>query len=230
MEFTASRLSPLLTTARLRLAPQVAAHAETMLMVLADSRTHLYIPTQPPTDLAALQARYAALEARRSPDGSQWWLNWTVYTAECAIGTVQATVWPEQLCSSVAYILYGFRLFRAGIEPVLLLLPLVGLDRVQHTDAEHDLIGVRIIFHPDAWGRGYAGEAMHAVLHFLHFERGITRFKAEIDTRNTASQRLAQRLGFIRVDQILGADEFKGAVSDEFIYKLALTDKRKSAG
>ena len=55
---------------------------------------------------------------------------------------------------------------------------------------------------------------MRAVLAFLP-SLGVSLAKAYIDTRNLASQRLVTRLGFVQVDEILVADEFKGEVSDE---------------
>ena len=51
---------------------------------------------------------------------------------------------------------------------------------------------------------------------------GVSLAKAYIDTRNLASQRLVTRLGFVQVDEILVADEFKGEVSDEYVYELQL--------
>jgi ribosomal-protein-alanine N-acetyltransferase len=43
---------------------------------------------------------------------------------------------------------------------------------------------------------------------------------AEIDTRNAASIRLVEGLGFERVEIVRDADWFKGAASDEFRYAL----------
>ncbi len=71
--------SPLLTP-RPKLEPQVAAHSDAMLKLLADPRIHLSLPSDPPTDPAALWARYERLESRRSPNGRELWLNWTVVT------------------------------------------------------------------------------------------------------------------------------------------------------
>ncbi|WP_425147285.1 GNAT family N-acetyltransferase [Deinococcus sp.] len=171
-------LNPLLTTPRLRLEPQVAAHAPAMLAVLADPRVHSYLPSNPPTDPEALRGRYERLESRRSPDGSELWLNWTVFRDSAALGTVQATVHPAEHLADVAY-----------------------------------------VFAPAAWGQGYASEAMQAVLEHLRATLGVQLFRASIDTRNVASQRLAERLGFVRVAEVKAADEFKGALSDEFVYE-----------
>lgn len=63
-----------LQTARLTLEPQCAAHAAAMFAVLSDPAIYEY-ENAPPASVDALRARYAFLEGRRSPDGSQQWLN-----------------------------------------------------------------------------------------------------------------------------------------------------------
>lgn len=70
--------------------------------------------------------------------------------------------------------------------------------------------------------QGYAKEALGALLPALREVYGIGRFHAEIDTRNIASIRLVESLGFECVRRIDHADEFKGAVSDEFHYALTM--------
>lgn len=81
-----------LTTARLSLEPQTAAHAPEMFGVLSDPAIYEY-ENEPPRSLDWLRERFARLESRQSPDGRQQWLNWVVrlHGAEL-IGYVQATV------------------------------------------------------------------------------------------------------------------------------------------
>ncbi len=82
-------------TRRLSLEPQVAAHAEEMYRVLSDPRIYEF-ENEPPPSLEWLRERFAKLESRRSPDGSERWLNWTVRLAGSGpIGYVQATVQPS---------------------------------------------------------------------------------------------------------------------------------------
>ena len=52
--------------------------------------------------------------------------------------------------------------------------------------------------HPDRWGQGLAQEAVHAVLGHAFDGLGLRRVEADIDPRNAASCRLAERMGFIR--------------------------------
>lgn len=73
----------------------------------------------------------------------------------------------------------------------------------------------------DHWGRGYATEACRRVVRALFDDFDAERVVAQIDTRNAASIRLAERLGFTRGALKQGADHFKGATSDEYTYTLA---------
>lgn len=79
---------------------------------------------------------------------------------------------------------------------------------VEHRAAPGRVIGkagcwradeVGYIFHPDVWGRGYAQEALAAILPRA-FARSpdLTAISAEVDPRNEASLRLLERLGFER--------------------------------
>ena len=94
-----------LETPRLVLEPQVAAHADEMFVVLSDPAIYEF-ENAPPASAEALRERYRALESRRSSDGTQLWLNWTVRlkSGRAAIGYVQATVLPD----ATALVAYEF--------------------------------------------------------------------------------------------------------------------------
>lgn len=72
------------------------------------------------------------------------------------------------------------------------------------------------------WGKGYATEACKGVLNLLADRYAVQEVTAEVDTRNTASIKLLERLGFERVSLKENADFFKGSRSDEFLYRLKL--------
>jgi [ribosomal protein S5]-alanine N-acetyltransferase len=73
---------------------------------------------------------------------------------------------------------------------------------------------------PKFWGLGYATEACQQVIKILFIEYPITEIIAEVDTRNVASYKLLERLSFERVRLKERADFFKGAYSDEYVYRL----------
>lgn len=91
-------LEEVLATPRLRLEPQRECHAEELFPLLADPRLYTHIPLEPLASLQALCERLARLSARRSPDGSELWLNWVMCHVRdgAFVGRVQATVRAER--------------------------------------------------------------------------------------------------------------------------------------
>ena len=88
---------------------------------------------------------------------------------------------------------------------------------------DHPALLAYMIFVP-FWRQGYAREACARVLAHLFEDYHVSRIAAEIDTRNTASIRLVEALGFARVATTPGADFFKGATSDEYRYELSASE------
>jgi RimJ/RimL family protein N-acetyltransferase len=76
------------------------------------------------------------------------------------------------------------------------------------------------VFHPGYSGHGYATEAAHAMLHLAFDQLGLHRVTASVDARNTASLRLADRLGMRREAYLVGNRWFKGVWSDEIDFAL----------
>ena len=81
-------------TPRLDLEPLGAEDAIDLFPVLDDAGLGRWTGETPPADIEALRARFAMWEARRSPDGTELWLNWTMRLREdrAAVGHLQATV------------------------------------------------------------------------------------------------------------------------------------------
>jgi len=121
-----------------------------MFSLLSDPVLYAYLDFPPPPSLEHLQRVYAQLETRRSPDGTEEWLNWIVFRGGEAIGVVQATIDPDR-SANVAY-----------------------------------------VFGSAHWGRGYAIEAVTAMLAQLDG----CKFFATVDAGNARSIRLLERLGF----------------------------------
>ena len=55
---------------------------------------------------------------------------------------------------------------------------------------------IGFLFHPRVWGRGYAQEALRAVIGHAFEARGLAQIRADADPRNERSLRLLSRLGF----------------------------------
>ena len=74
---------------------------------------------------------------------------------------------------------------------------------------------------PLFWGQGYAFEACRHLIINVWQNYHITEMIAEVDTRNLASIRLLERLGFVNVETRKDVDFFKGSQSHEYIYQLS---------
>lgn len=86
-----------LRTARLSLEPLAPQHAAEMFPLLLDPAIYRYLDYGPPASVEALYDLYMRLQAGRSDDGSEVWLNWLLRLHaghRKAIGYVQATVTP----------------------------------------------------------------------------------------------------------------------------------------
>ncbi len=73
---------------------------------------------------------------------------------------------------------------------------------------------------PKHWGKGYAAEAVGALISHLFTVYGVEVIRAETDTRNARSAGLLERLGFVQIERKENADFFKGSSSHEFVYEL----------
>lgn len=73
---------------------------------------------------------------------------------------------------------------------------------------------------PAHWRTGVARRACTALIDHLFDAYARDAVSALVDTRNEASFRLLESLGFRRTHTIPDADRFKGATSDEHAYRL----------
>jgi RimJ/RimL family protein N-acetyltransferase len=71
-----------------------------------------------------------------------------------------------------------------------------------------------------AWGHGYATEAAHALLQWAFDALDLNRVQAETDTRNAASARVLEKLGFMREGTLREDCIVNGDVSDSWVYGL----------
>ena len=100
------------------------------------------------------------------------------------------------------------------------------LGRIEATVREDATAGIAYELSPLFWGAGYATEGCARVLDLLFGAYAVDEVNALVDTRNSSSIRLLERLGFTRTGRRDRADFFKGGFSDEFSYRLLITDPR----
>ncbi len=75
--------------------------------------------------------------------------------------------------------------------------PAIGECDLSEIDLQHRRAEVGFLFRRDAWGHGYAQEAMARVMRFGFEELGLERLAARAHASNAASRRLLEKLGFV---------------------------------
>lgn len=81
-----------------------------------------------------------------------------------------------------------------------------------------------------AWGQGYATEAARELLRWAFETLDLNRVQAETDTRNLASARVLEKLGFLREGTLREDCVVNGEVSDSWVYGLIRREWRPTLG
>ncbi|MEV4279999.1 GNAT family N-acetyltransferase [Actinoplanes xinjiangensis] len=89
---------------------------------------------------------------------------------------------------------------------------------------EHRAGELGYVVNPDFAGRGYATEAARELLRLGFEELGLHRIVASIDERNTASARLAERLGMRLEARLVQNEWFKGEWSTELCFAILASE------
>lgn len=97
---------------------------------------------------------------------------------------------------------------------------MLGTCTLYQLDAQCRRADVGYALLPSAWGRGYANEAVTALLDWGFETLALNRVEADIDPRNAASARALERLGFTREGHLRERWIVGGEVGDSLIYGL----------
>lgn len=92
-------------------------------------------------------------------------------------------------------------------------------------DAQHRSASLGYCFDEPAWGHGYATEAAGALLAWAFATLDLNRVQAQTDTRNAASARVLEKLGFRREGTLREDCVVDGVVSDSWVYGLLRRDR-----
>jgi RimJ/RimL family protein N-acetyltransferase len=87
-------------------------------------------------------------------------------------------------------------------------------------DPVHRSASLGYCYDETAWGHGYGTEAARALLGWAFDTLDLNRVQAETDTRNVASARLLEKLGFLREGTLREDCVVDGEVSDSWVYGL----------
>lgn len=88
--------------------------------------------------------------------------------------------------------------------------------------------GLTYVLTRPAWGRGYATEAAGALLGWAYDTLDLNRVQAEADTRNHASRRVLEKLGFVHEGTLREDCVVDGEVSDSWVFGLLRRDWRSA--
>jgi ribosomal-protein-alanine N-acetyltransferase len=98
--------------------------------------------------------------------------------------------------------------------------PAIGECDLSELDVHHRRAEVGYLFRRDAWGHGYAREAMARVVRFAFEDLGLERLSARFHAGNEASRRVLETLGFSEEGVLRGHVLRDGARRDCVLYGL----------
>lgn len=96
--------------------------------------------------------------------------------------------------------------------------------RVDGDEPRQAMVGFTLAAH--AQGRGFATEALRAVMTLLFTEHGVHRISAECDARNVRSAALLERVGMRREAHHRKSAWWKGEWTDEYAYAVLAEEWR----
>jgi ribosomal-protein-alanine N-acetyltransferase len=98
--------------------------------------------------------------------------------------------------------------------------PFIGWCSLTRWNPDHRSASLGYCFDEAAWGHGYATEAARGLLRWAFGTLNLNRVQAETDTRNVASARVLEKLGFVREGTLREDCVVNGEVSDSWVYGL----------
>ena len=105
----------------------------------------------------------------------------------------------------------------------------IGWCSLSRWNPDHRSAALGYCYADAAWGHGYATEAARALLEWAFDALDLNRVQAETDTRNVASARVLEKLGFVREGTLREDCVVDGDVSDSWVYGLLRREWRPSS-
>ena len=107
---------------------------------------------------------------------------------------------------------------------------LVGTVTLYRIDVAHKRGEIGFALGSTHWGRGYATEAVGAVVAHAFDGRGLHRLEADADPRNAASLRVLEKLGFVREGLARERYQLYGELQDSVMLGLLAPEWRARSG
>jgi ribosomal-protein-alanine N-acetyltransferase len=102
----------------------------------------------------------------------------------------------------------------------------IGTCTLFRIDRVHRRAELGYILRRDHWGRGFASEALTAIIGHAFGALELHRLEADVDPRNTGSIRLIERMGFKREGHLRERYFVAGDIQDSLIYGLLAPEWR----
>lgn len=96
----------------------------------------------------------------------------------------------------------------------------IGWCHLSKWDQDYRSASLGFCFTEASWSHGYATEAARALLRWAFDTLDLNRVQAEADTRNIASARVLEKLGFVREGTLREDCVVNGEVSDSWVFGL----------
>lgn len=96
-----------------------------------------------------------------------------------------------------------------------------------NVSSKHQRAEIGFELSPDYWRQGIAHEALEVVVRHGFAQLGLHRIEALVEPTNIASQRLLERVGFIREGLLRGYEFTQGKYDDLYMYSLLEIDRMK---
>jgi len=106
---------------------------------------------------------------------------------------------------------------------------LIGTVTLYQPDFTHHRVELGYALGKSHWGRGYMGEALHAVLNYAFSELEMHRIEADVDPRNASSVKTLERLGFECEGYLRERWQAAGEIQDALFFGLLRSDWQGSA-
>ena len=87
-----------------------------------------------------------------------------------------------------------------------------------------ECVEIGYCFNPKYGNKGYATEALKAVIEYLFINKNIHRIQANMDARNLVSAKLCEKIGMRREAHFIKDFYSKGEWTDSFIYGMLFLD------
>jgi RimJ/RimL family protein N-acetyltransferase len=101
---------------------------------------------------------------------------------------------------------------------------------LQWLDNEHRQGEIGFVVHPDHQGRGYATEAARVLLRIAFEHLELHRVAGRLEARNSASERVLQKLGMRREAHFVENEFLKDEWQSELIYAILRTEWLAASG